>query len=195
MTHTARRIGRRGTRHLALGIMALVLAGGLTSALPGQERPDVLTIDQLLSIESVVGGAPVWSPDGEGILVSSSVAGGLVSLPADGGFPTRIPLNMGGAGHFQASQMAGWSPSGRWISYMSNKSGAPELWLWSTEDGSEIQLTDLGGRINSMTWSPDERWIVFAGDRHGNYDIWKVSVPDGTVSRLTDDKRYEVFPT
>ena len=102
---------------------------------------------------------------------------------------------MGGSGHFLASQMSGWSPSGRWISYISDKSGAPEIWLWSTEDGSEVQLTDLGARINSMTWSPDERWVVFAGDRRGNYDVWKVSVPDGTVYRLTDDKRYEVFPT
>jgi dipeptidyl aminopeptidase/acylaminoacyl peptidase len=91
--------------------------------------------------------------------------------------------------------MPGWSPKGQWISYVSNKGGSPEIWLWSTEDGRELQLTNLGARINSMTWSLDERWIVFAGDRFGNYDIWKVSVPEGKVHRLTDDKRYEVFPT
>ena len=91
--------------------------------------------------------------------------------------------------------MPGWSPDGRWISYVSNKSGSPEIWLWSTEDGHELKLTNLGARINSMTWSPDERWIAFAGDRYGNYDIWRVSVPEGKVDRLTDDKRYEVFPT
>ena len=170
-------------------------ASGLTASAHGQEAPDTLTIDQLLSIGSVISGTPAWSPDGERILLTSSVAGGLATLPSEGGFPTLVPLNMGGSGHFLASQMSGWSPSGRWISYISDKSGAPEIWLWSTEDGSEVQLTDLGARINSMTWSPDERWVVFAGDRRGNYDVWKVSVPDGTVYRLTDDKRYEVFPT
>jgi len=78
---------------------------------------------------------------------------------------------------------------------VSDKSGAPEIWLWSTRDGADLQLTELGARINSMSWSPDERSIVFAGDRYGNYDIWKVDVATRRVDRLTEDKRYEVFPT
>ncbi len=180
-------------------VYGLLLAGptllGAPIAAHGQEASDVLTVDQLLSIGSVISGPPAWAPDGERILFTSSVVGGLATLPAEGGFPTLVPLNAGSAGHFLASQMPGWSPSGEWISYVSNKSGAPEIWLWSTGDGGEVQLTDLGARINSMTWSEDGRWIAFAGDRYGNYDIWKVSVPDGRVHRLTDDKRYEVFPT
>lgn len=180
-------------------LCGLLLAGNVLLGVPigaqGQDASDILTIDQLLSIGSVISGSPAWSSDGERILLTSSVAGGLATLPAEGGFPTLVPLNAGSAGHFLASQMPGWAPSGEWISYLSNKSGAPEIWLWSTKDGSEVQLTDLGARINSMTWSRDGRWIAFAGDRYGNYDVWKVSVPDGTVHRLTDDKRYEVFPT
>ena len=60
---------------------------------------DILSIDQLLSIESVLGGAtPQWSPDGARILFSSGLAGGgLMTIPPDGGFPTRVPLNLGGA--------------------------------------------------------------------------------------------------
>ncbi|MFC1662027.1 prolyl oligopeptidase family serine peptidase [Gemmatimonadota bacterium] len=175
---------------------AIVMGSLMGPAANGQDLGnDRLSVDQLLSINSVVSGAPEWSPDGSAILFSSSFNGGLMTLSPEGGFPVRIPLNLGGAGHFLASQMPGWSPSGTWTSYVSNKSGSPEIWLWSTEDGSEIQLTNLGGRINSMSWSPDERWIVFAGDRYGNYDIWKVSVPGGDVYRLTTDTGYEVFPS
>ena len=154
-----------------------------------------LSIDQLLSIESVVGGAPAWSPDGSAILFESGLTGGLMTLPPEGGFPTRVPVDMGSSGHFLTSQMPGWSPAGTWVSYVSDKSGAPEIWLWSTRDGADVQLTDLGARINSMSWSPDERSIVFAGDRYGNYDIWKVDIATRRVDRLTEDKRYEVFPT
>ena len=182
-------------------LLALSAAAGGGSELHAQDggrsgdAAGVLSIDQLLSIESVVGGAPAWSPDGSAILFESGLSGGLMTLPPEGGFPTRVPVDMGGSGHFLTSQMPGWSPSGTWISYVSDKSGAPEIWLWSTRDGTDVRLTDLGARINSMSWSPDERSIVFAGDRYGNYDIWKVDVATRRVDRLTEDKRYEVFPT
>jgi dipeptidyl aminopeptidase/acylaminoacyl peptidase len=180
--------------HLGLVLaMALVFAAGIRSS--HAEGPEILSIDQLLSITSTIGGEPDWSPGGDQILVTSAFAGGLATLSPEGGFPVRVPIELGGAGHFLSSQMPGWSPRGNWISYVSTKSGTPEIWLWSTRDGGELRLTSLGARVNSMTWSPDERAIVFAGDRYGNYDIWRVSVPDGKVHRLTDDKRYEVFPT
>ncbi|MXW56831.1 MAG: hypothetical protein F4Z59_09320, partial [Gemmatimonadales bacterium] len=181
-------------------LLALGAVAGGRSELHAQDGRDggdsgALSVDQLLSIESVLGGAPAWSPDGSAILFESGLTGGLMTLPPEGGFPTRVPVDMGGSGHFLTSQMPGWSPSGTWISYVSDKSGAPEIWLWSVRDGADVQLTDLGARINSMRWSPDERSIVFAGDRYGNYDIWKVDVATRRVDRLTEDKRYEVFPT
>ena len=174
---------------------AVLFVAAVAAADLDAQTPDVLAIDQLLSIESVVSGQPSWSPDGSAILVQSSLSGGLVTIPADGGFPTRIPVELGSSGHFLASQMPRWSPRGSWISYVSDKDGSPEIWIWSAADGSERRLTDLGGRINSMSWSPDERWIAFAGDRYGNYDVWKVEVATGEVHRLTTDKRYQVYPT
>ena len=179
-------------RRLCACTAALAVAASPAAAQP---PGNILSIDQLLSVESVVSGAPEWAPDGLSILFQSSLNGGLMTIPPDGGFPTRVPVEMGGSGHFLASQMPGWSPNGRWISYVSDKSGSPEIWLWSTYGGTDVQLTDLGGRINSMSWSPDERWIAFAGDRYGNYDIWKVEVATGRVQRLTTGKGYEVFPT
>ncbi len=138
----------------------------------GQARLEPLSVDQLLSISSVVAGeTPQWTPDGSRILFASGL-GGLMTVPAEGGFPMRIPLELGGAGHFLASQMPRYSPDGKWIGYVSDKTGKPELWLWSTEDGQEVQATDLGSRINAFTWSPDSKTIVFSGDRYGNYDIW-----------------------
>jgi dipeptidyl aminopeptidase/acylaminoacyl peptidase len=162
----------------------------------GADAP--LSIDALLQIGSVVGGgfSPHWSPDGRRIVFSSSLNdGGLVTVGVDGGFPTRMPIDLGGTGHFLSSNDPRWSPDGKWISYISTKSGAPELWLWSVENGSEIQLTDLGGRINSLNWSPDSKWIAFADDRYGGFDIWTVAVPGGEVLRLTDDMRYDVYPS
>ena len=180
-------------------IGALLLGGNPTLAQTdhaGANQP--LSIDALLQIGSVVGGgfSPQWSPDGSRILFSSSFnSEGLVTVGINGGFPTRMPIDLGGTGHFLSSNDPRWSPDGKWISYISTKSGPPELWLWSVEDGHVVQLTDLGGRINSLNWSPDSRWIAFANDRYGGFDIWKVAVPDGEVVRLTDDVRYDVYPS
>lgn len=176
------------------GLRAAILLAAAPQGVPAQ-KPEILTTDQLLSIESVVSGSPAWSPDGLSILFQSSLSGGLVTLSPDGGFPTRVPVEMGSSGHFLASQMPDWSPQGNWISYVSDKGGSPEIWIWSTRDGSEVQLTNLGARINSMTWSPDERLIAFAGDRYGNYDIWTVEVATRRVRRISSEKLYEVFPT
>lgn len=180
---------------LSVLVLASVTAG--ERELLAQTDSDPIPIDKLLSIGSVVGRDMVqWSPDGTQITFSSGLGGsGLMSVSPDGGFPVRVPIDLGGAGHFLASQMPTWSPDGRWIAYVSTKSGSQELWLWSARDGRESQLTRLGGRINSYTWSPDSRWIAFADDRYGNYDIWKVRLANGEVYRLTDHTRYEVFPT
>jgi dipeptidyl aminopeptidase/acylaminoacyl peptidase len=118
-----------------------------------------------------------------------------MSISPDGGFPVRIPLDLGGAGHFLASQLPDFTSDGDWIAYISTKSGSQEIWLWSTEDSREIQLTHLGARINSFQCSPDGAWIAFAGDRYGNYDIYKVTIPDGRTERLTSGERYEVYPS
>lgn len=185
---------RSAAARLAASVL-LASASHLASGPRAVSATQVLDVDQLLSIESVVSGSPAWSPDGSKILVRSALTGGLTTISPDGGFPVRIPVDMGSSGHFLASQMPGWSPLGSWISYVSDKSGAPEIWLWSTADGREVQLTNLGARINSMSWSPDERWVAFAGDRYGNYDVWKAEVATGSVQRLTTDERYEVFPT
>ena len=174
-----------------------LLAGPHAILAQSSTEAGVLPLDVLLEIGSVVGGeTPVWAPDGSRVLFASGLSGGgLMTIDPQGGFPTRLPVDLGGAGHFLASQEPKWSPNGMWVAFISDKSGSPELWAWSTADGRERQLTDLGGRINAFSWSPDGGSIAFSGDRYGNYDIWKVAVPSGTVQRLTSDPRYEVFPT
>jgi len=158
----------------------------------GEAGPDgenhALPVDQLLALTPGVGGeTPTWSPDGESLLVASGFTGGLATVPADGGHPRRVPVGIGEAGHFLASQNPRWSPDGRWISYISNKSGTPEIWLWSTETGDEVQLTRVGARlVSAYAWSPDGRSIAFSADPSGDMDVWTASVPDGRARRLTE---------
>ena len=153
--------------------------------------------ESLVDLRPAVGGSrtPKWAPDGSRITFVSP-HGGIAALDVERGGVTTLVENvqLSGVGSLGAPQPT-WSPDGRWIAYTSDKGGAPDIWLWSAEDGSDLRLTRLAARANGLAWSPDGRWIAFSGDRFGNMDIWKVSVPDGEVHRLTDDVLYEGYPS
>ena len=182
-----------------LTVLALLVQPLVAPPPAGAQAEDAepLSLDQLFRIEASVGGeTPRWSPDGSRLLFVSSESGLATYRPSSG--ETRsVPVSMGGAGHFLAAHQPKWSTDGEWISFVSTRSGdgAPEIWLWSTETGEQLQLTNLGARlINAYSWSPDGERIAFSADRYGQMDVWTVSVPDGRIRRLTTDSRYEVFP-
>lgn len=159
------------------------------------EGSEIMSIDELLSIQSVVsaGEGSHWARDGSTIMFVSE--GRLRTVSPDGGPLEELGAPLGSPGVFLASQQPKHSPDGEWISYISGADYVQEIWLWSESERRSVQLTNLGARINSYNWSPDGRWISLAGDRHGAYDIWKVEVATGNVIRLTSDLRNEVFPT
>ncbi len=183
---------RLGGRFLAL--FAASNLSAQTTAVPAD-----VWVDRVMSVRSVIGGDPAqWSPDGSRLLFASSLGGAsaLWSVPAAGGFPTRVVEDIGNV-PFQLSQRPGWSPTGEWISYLSargNENGQPDLWVWSTKDGRHRRLTRLASRVGWSSWSPDGKSIALSAGADGNYDIWKVSVADGRATRLTADPNYDVTP-
>lgn len=152
-----------------------------------------LGVDEILDL-SPAGRSPFFNPNSGDITYSGP--GGLWRIDSQGNNRRRLGVDLGGSGYFLTPQFPDYSPNGEWLSYVSSKSGTPELWLWSDREGRDLQLTNLGfDEINAYAWSPDGNWIAFSANRHGGFDIWKVQVPSGTVHRLTSDDRFEVYPT
>lgn len=54
-----------------------------------------------------------------------------------------------------------WSPDGRTIAFLSNRSEKTELWLIPADGGEARQLTKLNGSVGWLAWSPDGKRIVF----------------------------------
>lgn len=198
--------GARSTHRAIRGSLLLLLSGLLLLVWPEpaepQAAPEPLTIDEIMQLRSVVGGreSPKWSPDGSRIVFPSSGYGtpedlalygsGLVSIDLETGFPRRVPLDLRGG------RDPRFSPDGSMVSYISNRTGSDEIWVWSVTESRDRRITHLGGTINNtVQWSPDGQWIAFSGNHRGVLDVWRVHVATGRTERLTADARDEVYPT
>lgn len=96
------------------------------------------------------------SPDGERLVVSAR--GDVFSLPSETGITRNLTRSSNAH-----DRNAIWSPCGKHIAYLSDKSGEFEIYL-KTQDGSSeaIQLTkDADTYYFSLSWSPDGKYILF----------------------------------
>jgi Tol biopolymer transport system component len=56
------------------------------------------------------------------------------------------------------------SPNGREVAFISNRSGANEIWLANTTTGEVRQLTQGAAALGGLSWSSDSQNIVFTTD-------------------------------
>lgn len=82
-----------------------------------------------------------------------------------------------------------FSPDGKWIVYVSDEGGSPDIWIRDIEGNYKARLTDHIGSLNSVPkWSPDGSKIVFAGYKLGdNFTVGSNStVGDNSTANMTD---------
>lgn len=96
------------------------------------------------------------SPNGERVLLSAR--GDIFSVPAKTGITTNYTASSG-----VHERNASWSPDGKWIAYISDKSGEFEIWIEDQKgDGSAKQITqNSNSYIFEIEWSPDSKKILY----------------------------------
>ncbi len=88
-----------------------------------------------------------------------------------------------------------YSPDGAKIVFVSDRSGAYELWVADREGANAAQLTFFGGpHVGSPRWSPDGGSIVFDSVKEGSRDLYVISADGGVARRLTTAPTHEVRP-
>jgi dipeptidyl aminopeptidase/acylaminoacyl peptidase len=57
-----------------------------------------------------------------------------------------------------------WSPDGRYLAFVSGRSGSGQIWLLPLEGGEARQLTRIKGGAGNPVWSPDGKYLAFTAN-------------------------------
>jgi tricorn protease len=114
------------------------------------------------------------SPNGERVLFSAR--GDIFTVPYKSGITRNLTKTSDA--HERA---ASWSPDGKFVAYLSDKSGEYEVYIQKS-DGSEaaLKVTDNGAPYKfSLQWSPDSKKILF------NDRLYRLQVVDIDSKKVT----------
>jgi serine/threonine-protein kinase len=90
-----------------------------------------------------------------------------------------------------------WSPDGRWVAYVSNRSEQWNLYRRRADgSGNAERLTRSSERQVPFSWSPDGKWLAFTKySRKGRGDIWLLPLtPGATPEPFRESPFHESVP-
>jgi len=160
----------------------LDLNSGQTRMVPVQIPTDLIRMRPELAEVAPSSGSFGLSPSGVRMLLEAR--GEILNLPVKDGDPINLTDAPG-----SREKNAAWSPDGRWIAFLSDKTGEEEVYLVDQKgEGGWKQLTrgGLGFRMH-LVWSPDSRWLLFA-DKFMKLNL--VSVESGEIT-VIDQADYD----
>ena len=123
-------------------------------------------------------------PTGKRLIVEGR--GQLATVPADKGEARPIAPALG----TRAKEPA-WSPDGKWIAFLSDRSGEENLWIAPAGgQGTPRQLTHESGlHLNGPVWSPDSKQIAFADNALA---LWLLDVDTGAKTEVARGEYGEI---
>jgi len=88
-----------------------------------------------------------------------------------------------------------YSPDGRRIAYISDQTGADEVWICDAAGGNREQVTHFNRpRVARPRWSPDGRYLLISHDGSRGPGLYTIMVPAKGVAPLNGNRPVSVVP-
>ena len=118
------------------------------------------SFDQVISLKRP--GAVAISPDGKRVAFTvaetnwddNAYENEIYLVPAAGGEPRQLTRGK------KSSLSPAWSPDGRWLAFVSDRTDKRQLYVIDPDGGEAIALTDVEDGIGAFRWSPDSKRIA-----------------------------------
>ena len=131
------------------------LASGKTSGIPITVNSD--DIVARAGIKTVAGNIGSWSISPTGVRAVFEARGNIFTVPAEHG-STRNLTDSSGLHELNPA----WSPDGKWMAYLSDRTGEYELYVRPQMGGEEKRITSDGGMYRyGPVWSPDNKKLLY----------------------------------
>lgn len=135
-----------------------------------------------LTENTVLDGAPAWSPDGSRLAFHSMRDGGLdiYVMDPDGGNVRRL------TDHPASDYAPAWSPDGSQIAFISDRDGNAALYVMNADGTNPQRVGSSAGQQNEPAWAPDGQRIAYSANPGGAFEIFLVNTDGSGVQQITN---------
>src|SRR5438552_4394271 len=152
-----------------------------------------------MDVETVTDQVDAFDISASGRRAVVSVRGQILTIATERGDITRVlPDRMASRNQFPK-----WSADGKYLAFVSDRSGRDEVWIADPEGRSPKKITDLDTEKGALVFSPDSKSLLYtAGDKklynHIIADGKSVVVSSSDVGRIgsvavSPDSKWVVF--
>ena len=121
-----------------------------------------------------------WTPDGQIVFISRASGSQDIWIMDQSG---QSQQQLTGA-ETRAEIYPAVSPDGRYIAFVSTRSGNSHIYRLDLENGEQIQLTN-GISEEFPTISTDGKWVIYNSTASTNFTLWRVPIDGGEPQQLT----------
>ncbi len=116
------------------------------------------------------------SPSGRRAVISTR--GQILTIATDRGDITRIAPDTMASRNDQPR----WSPDGKYLAFISDRSGRDEVWIADSETKAPKKITDLDNEKGALVWTPDSKALLYtAADKK----LYNYGIADGKTAVVT----------